>query len=285
MSAITHKLFLDDSGNKEYSPDGTYVSKGRTPYFVFGGLLVRPEVAGKISVDMEALKAGTFGTPDVEVKANWLKRPAERRKRYLDPFHISDAALDHFINELYTLICAQDADLIACVVNKAEVQEQYGLTSAWYAPAIAYECVMQRAQLAMLECDGHVHVTVDDMEGKSPKGNDWKENLKRHHKQLRANGSQLRRGMPIDRLVGESPAFRDSAHDDRLQLADLVSYSVYRQFVDHGADWEGELRPLPVYDYFSRLCKKFRSGEGGRIQGYGIVKFPLKRRVRWAVKP
>jgi hypothetical protein len=216
------------------------------------------------------------------VKATWLKRPAERKKWCLDRYPTSGAKIDALVDGVYDLIANANCELIACAVNKAEVQREYG-ERAYYAPAIAYECVIQRAQHAMEACGGHVHVTIDDMEGKSPKGNEWKINLKRHHRALRRRGSQLIRGMALDRLFGDEPAFRDSAHDHRVQLADLVAHCVYRQFVDHGPDWEDPRGvELPMYEYFEKIHRRFRNHDG-RVQGFGIIKFPMKNRVYWKI--
>lgn len=87
--------------------------------------------------------------------------------------------------------------------------------------------------------------------------------------------------MAFDHVGGM--AFRDSHLDERLQLADLVAYAVFRQFVDYGPDWEDDSKPLPVYEYLERLAPKFRN-HNGRLQGYGIVKFPMNKRVKWAVE-
>jgi hypothetical protein len=181
---------------------------------------------------------------------------------------------------VYELINDCDCKLVACVVNKAEVQQQY--KKPHYAPATAYDCLLQRAQLEMRASGGEIHVTIDAMDGATPKGRQYLENLKRQHATLKKHGSPLMRGMSFDCIGGQ--AFRDSKNDERLQLADLVSYAVYRQFVDHGADWEDAGREeLPVYEYFGRIGAKFRSNRG-RIQGYGIVKFPMNRRVPWEAR-
>lgn len=61
------------------------------------------------------------------------------------------------------------------------------------------------------------------------------------------------------------------------------SYNVYRQFRDHGAEWEdrSQARTLPTYPYSKRIIGKFLHDPTDRIQGYGIVKFPLRQRVVW----
>jgi hypothetical protein len=57
-------------GTRTYHPDGTYGQQGgRTPYFVFGGMLITPDAAGRIEAKMRRLKLATFGTAEVEIKA------------------------------------------------------------------------------------------------------------------------------------------------------------------------------------------------------------------------
>jgi hypothetical protein len=77
----------------------------------------------------------------------------------------------------------------------------------------------------------------------------------------------------------------NSQHSDLLQAADLISYNVHRQFRDYGDEWEvaGEGRNLPMYPYFKRIAGKFYQHPAGRVQGFGIVKFPLRNRVPWRV--
>jgi len=282
MAGPTHKLFIDDSGNKEYSPDGQYRRRGggRTPYFVFGGLLVTPAEAGYITRSMRDLKLRIFGDDDVEIKAHWLRRNDERTRRYLEPYGLEAGDLTLYTDAVYELMREASCKLVACVVDKAEVQQLYG-DKAYYAPAIAYDCLLQRVQQEMTDCKGEVHVTVDAMTGATSAGNQHLNLLKRQDSILQNRGSTLLRGMSFDRVGGI--AFRDSKLDERLQLADLVAYSVYRQFVDFGTDWEDDSKPLELYDYLNRLATKFRN-HNGRIQGYGIVKIPMNRRVPWAVK-
>ena len=282
MSGPTHKLYIDESGTKEYSPDGTYsVGTGPTRYFVFAGILLKPSVAGDARTALRGLKQGCFGDPSVEIKANWLKRPTERKKRYLEPFGISDSDLDAFVNKTYRLLKDLDAAFVASVVDKAEVQKRYAWPP-WYAPAIAYECLAQRVQKEMERVGGTVSVTIDDMSGATPSGNQYKDNLTRHHKKLKSIGSRLIKGPPMGELA--DVGFSDSASDDRLQLADLVAYSTYRQFVDHAAEWDAGGGSLPTYKYFGVIADKFMKAPNGVMTGYGVVKFPRTSKTRWLIK-
>ncbi len=282
MVGPTHKLFLDDSGDKDYRDDGQYSPRGGpTPLFVFAGLAASPLEASGIAQSMRTLKRQTFGTADVEIKANWLKRPQERAKRYLDRFGIADADLTKFTDTLYEIISDADCGLVGCVVNKKEVRDKYG-RDAYHPPAIAYECLLQRAQKEMAACDGAISVTIDHMTGATQAGNQHKANLRRQHERLKKHGSSLQRGFAFDRVEG-GLSFRDSKDDERLQLADLVAYAIYRQFLDHGPDWEDPSKSLDVYDYLGRVLHKFWN-DNGVVAGYGIVKFPMNRRVPWTLR-
>lgn len=280
MANATHRLYLDDSGNKDYSAAQRYSTRGGvTPHFVFGGMLVEQGEAGRIARDLRSLKAQYFGTPAVEIKANWLKRGLDRRVRYLQPYGLTEAALDAFVDEVYGLLDTVSGEFLAAVVNKAEMQAKY--SNPWYPPAMAYECVVQRAQLSMEEAGGIVSVTVDDMSGANPKGNQHKENLKRHHQGLRVRGSRIIK-MEMTRIL--DLGFSDSRADERLQLSDLIAYAVYRQFVDYGDKWDVPNPTLPLYKYLGALIRKFRRGPSGTFTGYGIVKCPRTSWQRWVVK-
>lgn len=137
-----------------------------------------------------------------------------------------------------------------------------------------------------------VSVIIDDMTGSTPKGNQYKRNLRRHHKQLKKEGSRLLphkyTAKDFDCLVSDIK-FVDSAESHLIQVADIVAYNVYRQFVDFGQFWEekpdNDDPTLPTYEWFNSIAHKFRQESyQNRIQGYGVVKFPLQERIIWGVK-
>ena len=134
------------------------------------------------------------------------------------------------------------------------------------------------AQKEMAACEGTISVTIDHMTGATQAGNQHRINLERQHARLKSYGSSLLRGVTFDRVEGLS--FKDSRHDERLQLADLVAYAVYRQFLDYGPDWEDPSKPLDLYEYLGRVFKTLCNNDGV-VSGYGIVKFPMNRRVPW----
>lgn len=278
---MTHAIYIDDSGTKEYasSPD-LYDSTGKSRYFVFGGVLISNTEASKLAEKIKDEKVECFGHDNVEVKSTWLRIPKNKTKHYLEPYNITDERLTSFVQSYYSLIASADLELIAVVVDKVHMQEDYD--NPWYAPAIAYELLMQRVAQSFTrpEC---VRVVIDDMNGKTPKKTDYRVNLQRQHEKLRQSGSTLRKELNFAPLAPQIK-FTDSNHSHLVQMADIIAYNVYRQFVNHGDAWETRGQELlPTYDWFSRIGHKFRQGPGQRIQGYGIAKFPMRSRVPWRV--
>lgn len=280
MADFTHSFYIDDSGTKEYAKHAKEYGRGKSRYFVFGGVLLSIAEAGLLSSEIIKLKLKCFGAEDVEIKSNWLRLPDERAKRYLSAYDISNEELDEFVDKYYEAVINADLLLIASVVDKVHMQDTYG--NPWYAPAVAYEILLQRIESEM-KGKGIVTISVDDMTGATPKGNQYKDNLKKHHERLKRTGSKLLSNIEFEWIKGRLK-FINSSHSHLVQVADIAAYNVYRQFTDHGEKWEERgLETLPTYDHFVRLAEKFRTGPKKRVQGYGVVKFPLKERVPWSI--
>jgi len=88
-----YQLFVDDSGTREYDDNQNYTTSGKSLYFVYGAIFVLQDAAALLIPKLRAHKRLTFGTPDVEIKSNWLRIPKERRTRYLEPFGKTDDQL------------------------------------------------------------------------------------------------------------------------------------------------------------------------------------------------
>jgi hypothetical protein len=278
------QLFIDDSGTREYDPARNYTTSGRSRYFVYGAILLEQRDGSLFVTRLRELKRVTFGTADVEIKSNWLRIGTERKNRYLEGYRVADSQLTQFTDDYYTLLVNAPLKLLGAVVDKLHMQERYG-AKAWYAPTVAYEVLLQRAVQAVGLQDA-LSVTVDDIGGKTPKHHAYKDLLAEHHRSLVVRGSRLQKSISFS-CLRDSVRFMNSEHSDLLQAADLVSYNVYRQFRDYGDEWErGDTpRTLPTYPYFNRIAGKFHTDANGRVQGFGIVKFPLINRVVWRLTP
>lgn len=278
----SHVLFIDDSGTKDYSSDPAkynLAGRGSSRYFIFCGVLVSMTAATVLTSEIIRLKLEYFGDDTVEIKSNWLRMPHERQAHYLDVYEISEDELQAFVENLYEVLLKAELVLIASVVDKLQMQEDY--ERPWYAPAVAYETLLLRVQGA-LTAEDKVAVIIDDTTGKTPKGNEFKVNLIRHHAQLRRSGSVLHRATKFPSLTTQK--FVGSHISHVVQLADICAYNVHRQFQMYGENWEsGGVKKLPLYEYFAKINRKFRHNGAGLVQGYGIVKMPQRKKIMWTI--
>jgi len=247
MSDPTHKFYIDDSGTKEYGDDPNQYGRGKSRHFVFGGVLISHSENVKLSSEIIRLKLHYFQDENVEIKSNWLRHPKEQREQYLEPYDITDSWLTEFVDAYYQAIINADLQFIASVVDKVHMQEDYD--KPWYPPAIAYEYLLQRVELSM-RGRGIVTISIDEMTGAPSKGRQYRDNLIKHHDQLKESGSRLFKSIDFQCVKGRLK-FIDSAISHLIQVADVMAYNVYRQFTDYGDDWERQgLEVLPTYDYF-----------------------------------
>src|SRR5207248_4359383 len=100
---LTHVLYIDDSGTKEYAETPAEYEKprGKSRHFVFCGALLTMKEASQLSQKIIDLKLARFGDDSVEIKSNWLRIPQERRQRYLEAYQITDAELDAFVEDYH----------------------------------------------------------------------------------------------------------------------------------------------------------------------------------------
>lgn len=266
---LIYRLYVDDSGEKEYG-------KKTSRYFVYAGVVVAAGEEVRLAEELLALKLATFGRSDVEIKSNWLRHPNERRRRYLEPFGLTNDALDRFGEEVQSWMANMDGRFIGVAIDKPQVQAKY--KTPFFASAIAYQFLLQRLELHMRGLRGtgesvQAQVTMDDMDGSSPKKNQWRDLLRTQHSRLLKDGCRFT-GLRFENCA-KTLRFGDSRQFELLQVADLLAYNVFRHFRDHGDQWdtvqEGE---VPTYPRLVPMLKRFLHGPNHQWEGYGIVKFP-----------
>jgi hypothetical protein len=272
MAPKTFRIYIDDSGEKEY---GSNTSR----YFVYAGVIVDRADEDAIVAEIDELKRAAFGTTDVEIKSNWLRIDRERERRYFKPFGITPARLDQFGEEVGRLMTSDRLTYLAAAIDKPAMLEKY--PNPWYPSATAYQFLLQRYERHCADAGASGLITVDDMDGSSPKNNQWRDLLRAHHTRLKKDGCPLTK-MTFPNMP-KAPLFASSKGLNLLQLADLLAYNVFRHFREHGDAWEtGEA--MPTYKHLDPLLPRFRLGPDGVIEGWGIVKWPTAREGKWAVE-
>lgn len=274
---MSYVVYIDDSGTKEYNNDRLYSNNGNTPLFVFGALLMTTDASDKLTTEVRKLKSQAFGTEEVEIKSTWLRLPKHREEQYLKKFRMSSDTLDKFTTDFYQIITTTDLTLLGVIIDKLAMQNKY--PKPYYPAAIAYEILMQRV-VQQCTTQESVSVIIDDMNGATPAGNQHKTNLQKQHEKLRKTGSSLMPKLNFSPLT-QHIKFKDSQKSHQLQVADIIAYNTFRQFRDHGTDWEIISDTLPMYKWFKLIAHKFRTDANGKVQGWGIIKYPLDNRIAW----
>jgi hypothetical protein len=266
-----YHAFLDESGQRDYGPL-------TDRYYVVAAAIARVEHVDMYCTELAGLKRSFFGTPAVEVKSHWLRNPAHRKRHYLDAFAVSEARLAAFVESLYDWILATELVFIAGVVDKDQMSSQY--THPHYPSPVAYQVFLQRYQkfLASRHCIGAI--TFDEIAGSSPGGRSWQELLLRHQRRLKHVGCNYT-GIQFTH-VEDLLSFGNSASCPLIQIADIAAYNTFRQFRDHGSQWDDPAaKSLPVYRYFDRLLPRFHQSPSGVFAGFGVAKMPTRARHAW----
>ncbi len=277
-------LFVDDSGSKNwdtpFSQDFVENPPARTNqnltfwrqnYFVLGGFHINSSSMAELDEKINAKKEQVFGTKYVEIHSTALRSPWDQKKEYINKYHVTEEGLRDFIeNFWYPLFDEEKMQLIAIIVDKRYYKK--------FRPSrgpleLAVEALFDRNELhPNKECT----VIFDQME------DEIRSQKRDQGKVLKVSNTKINLGdgKLADKYHHISVSFEKSEKSNFLQLADMVAYNVWRQFVTFGDEWDrhsdiGKHRKLQTYSYFERISKQFlHNQESGRVSGYGIVKLP-----------
>ncbi len=291
-------LFIDDSGSKQwdtpYSREFVDSPPARTSqnrafwqknYFVLAGLHINTDTMSKLNPLINQEKQRVFGTKYVELHSANLRNKHRIRKDYLDRFNVSQDDLRQFIDSFwYPLFSQYDLQLIAIIIDKRYYKNPRH--EGKMPLELAVETLFDRTELhphndcriIFDQMDSQIRTTKRD-QGKILRISDTKINLND--------------GKFADKYHHTSVGFEKSANSNFLQLADMVAYNVWRQFVDYGNEWDNhslnldEHHKLLTYPYFERISHKFYCNKDGRVNGFGIVKLPdpSNKKRGWYIEP
>lgn len=284
---MVYKIFIDDSGKKEYitpySKDfidnppnfDDYEDFWRDNYFVLCGVRVKQENISEINIKINELKKKYFKTHKVEVKSDWLRNPHQRKKQYLDKFKITAEQLNKFGEKFVDLIARykEEIKIMAVVFDK----RYYGVKKRDMAEGTPLLKTTQ-VLLERLEFAGNYNILIFDQMESS-----LRLTIGQHGRILKV----LQRNEGMEKIyVNKYDSvtdikFMESWAENFLQVADVCAYNVFRQFVQFGREWEGKSK-LSLYPYFNRIrCNFFFNPKNCHVRGCGLVCVPDKNKVNW----
>jgi hypothetical protein len=292
---MLYKVFIDESGSKDYLNPYSREFIDQPPifrkypkfwwdnYFVLCAIRIKQEDIGKINSHINALKIEYFGTHRVEVKSDWLRNSYQRKKRYLVPYKIGVEKLNNFGESFIDLITQhkREMKLFAVVFDKRFYGDAKRKTTTGHPLLKTVQILFERIQYA-----GNFNVLVFDQMESSLRltHGDHAKILNIYRKNEGLNEIYVDK---YDRIVDVQ--FKKSAMENFLQVADICSYNIYRQFLEFGRAWSGMERnkdgkaTMGVYKYFDRIrCNfAFHPLAPNQVRGIGLSCLPDGEKLNW----
>lgn len=247
-----HILFADESGTP---PPPNKVET--TPYFVLGGVVIPEDIWPKLAADLAIVKR-KYNIHD-EIKWRYFAPPREGSKPH-SLSHLSAENKESLRTDLYGKLCSYKSIRLICVaVNTARAYALDYITNAdslyWYA----YKQLTERFQYYLQDLERTVGSRIHGIivcDHRAPKDDARLREL--HHQLLNTTGPYSSK---YEHLI-EGLFIAPSHLSVGIQFADLIAGAVIRHIKD------GDNR------FISQIDKSFRRSPGGKLDGWGLVKFP-----------
>ncbi len=245
-------LFVDESGTPP-PPEKT----ATTPLFVLGGIVVPEDFWSKLAADLKRLKLKYRVSGEIKWRYFAPQKPGSKNHSLS---HLNVAEKEALRSELYETICTYRSIRLICVATNVPLAYtlQYIKTADdlyWYS----YKQLTERFQYYLQDLERTVGQRVNGIvvcDHRAPQDDERLREL--HHKLLvgeRENFSKY------NNLI-EGLFIAPSHLSVGVQFADMVAGAVFRKYRI------GDNR------YFARIETAFRRSLSGKIEGYGLVKFP-----------
>jgi hypothetical protein len=241
-------FYVDESGNLDCSttgtkPDGTKFEKDHlfvlTAVSLFDQRWRRFEhaISGKkreLSQRVEARGGPRLDLADCEIKSSWLRDPKARAQR---PFlaALYEPERTELVEVFYEQLIVHKMNAFSVVVDKRHLHPHMDRSKLHRK---AWELLVERVQ-SFLEIEHHKHngvLITDDISREDNRS------LAMKHAHLLAEGTSASKHL---RHITEMPMFVRSELSNGVQLADLVSYNIYRAFKRNDFEYPWFKRVLP----------------------------------------
>lgn len=256
-----HLFYIDESGQSEYS--------GETDLFVQCALCLPDSEWKNLNSNLFALKRTYFNSVDVEIKSTWLRYSHECQKHYIAPYHLTKADLIEFVGKVYEILNSYNITLFAAVIDKRQLQKRRD--NLEQPNGLAYRLLFESIEVFLnQEVDDFGMVIFDKISDMMLKKHGYEDLLYRQHVRYLEKGTGF---LSINRII-EGLLFIPSNENNLIQLADLCAYNIYRQFLNHGTEWEKQGKFRHRYEFFKLVEGKIWKDKNGSYKNFGIKKYP-----------
>lgn len=247
-----HLFFIDESGTP---PKPT--APNPRPYFVIAGVAIPGDSWHSLSEDLRNLKNDTRFQISGEIK--WRFFGEQNPEKHNSLSHLSQETRNEFRSEFFSLIVRRpEIKIIACVTSVAAAYETSYVNSDDDIYEYTYKPISERFQYYLQEVstkdDKSLGLMICDHRGRNQD-----ERLRAHH--LRLLHSSAPHFSAYQNFV-ETLFLTPSHQSVGIQFADMITGAIGRYFNSKDNFWAKKIAP------------SFRRSPWGKIQGYGLVKFP-----------
>ncbi len=282
-----HKFFIDDSGSKDYKnpyekslSDSLYPWSSTTKswlddnFFVLCWVYVDSKDMTMIDDEIKALKNRIFGTQHVEVKSVYLRNPKLRKRYYLDKYPVTEESLKDFWDSLFEIIGRHQKvlKLIATVFDKRHYKNRSDPDKQPLLKSV--QTLFERVERIKHD----THIVFDQMES-SLSLDKW---LHRWICNIARGNVWLSQSYIAEYTHIKKIEFQKSHNENFLQIADVCSYVIRRQFMEHGKTWLEWWDACWVYDYFDKIrCNIYTCS--GKAVWFGLIIIPNFKKIQWKI--
>ena len=238
-------VFVDESGDHGMvAIDQTY------PMFVLAFCIFRKkEYVEMVCPAVQQLKFKHWGHDAVVLHEHDIRKPKGNYS-----FLLNAARRAEFMKDLNALIDAAPFTLIATVIRKPALGQQYHMPGNPYSIALEFGLERLFKHLEGLgQVGNRTHVVVER------RGNREDNDLELEFRRICDGANFYNRHLPFEIVMTPK-----ASNASGMQLADLVARPIGIKM----------LRPAQPNRAYEILEKKFRRGPSGQIQGWGLKCFP-----------
>lgn len=245
--------FIDESGTPPKPGQ-----QGRPPYFVIAGLIIHEAQWHGIAEELKVLKARPEYSVRGEIK--WRHFGPGNQDAASSVLHLDQEARDAFRAAVYRIISKRKAvKVISCVASVVAAYEQSYVNSQEDLYQLTYKAISERFQYFLQDMERTVGSTQLGIMVADHRGKTQDDALRyKHHRFIEADAPVFSNYANYIETIFLTPSHNSVG----IQLADMVAGAIGRSF--NSGDPQ----------YFNQIEGSFRRSPQGKVDGYGLVKFP-----------
>ncbi|NGX37304.1 MAG: hypothetical protein K1000chlam2_00458 [Chlamydiae bacterium] len=246
MKYSDYVVYVDESGDH-----GLISIDNQYPIFVLSFCIFNKKIySEKIVPELMNLKFKTFGHDMVILHEHDIRK----KKGHFNA--LNNESRKRFLEKLTHVISTADFTLVAVVIDKIKLQEQYDSPSHPYH--LAMELGLERLYYLLKQQNQDNFLTHIIFEAR---GAAEDRELQEEFIRVRSGDNTLKKNLPFEIIIVDK-----KINSEGLQFADMPARPIGLS----------QLRPDQPNRAFEVLKNKFYKGPSGSIIGYGLKNFPQK---------